>query len=138
MNFKPTFVTTLPMSASSADPVQARRKALLARLEDQRALANNPKHLRSFKVRKKDENGNTVFETGTANIRQSWRENVFFVRIGNGKLLELAKGQAGIAFKTKDELVQAIDWVASQVSAGTFDKQLEAAGRQNKRKAPTK
>ena len=135
MSFKPTFVATLPGSASSADPVQARRKALLERLKDQKALAVNPSHQRTFKVRTKDAAGKTVFETGSANIRPSWRDNVFFVRIGNGKLLELAKGQPGIAFKSKDDLVQAIDWVASQVSAGTFDKQLETAGRLNKPKA---
>jgi hypothetical protein len=136
MSFKPTFVATLPVSASSADPVQARRNALVARLNDQKALANNPKHVRSFKVRKKDDKGNTVFETQTANVRPSWRDNVFFVRVGRGKLLEFAKGQPGIAFKTKDELVQAIDWVASQVTAGTFDKQLETPAGSKQRKAP--
>jgi len=132
MSFKPNFVATLPVSASSADPVQARRKALLVRLEDQKALAKDPSHRRTFKIRTKDDTGKIVFETGTANIRQSWRENVFFVRVGNGKLLELAKGQTGISFKSNDELVQVIDWVAAEVAKGTYDKQMEDAAAKSR------
>jgi hypothetical protein len=130
--FKPTFVAALPLSASSADPVQARRKALLVRLEDQKALATNPSHRRSFRVRKKDEHGNTVFETQTANVRQSWRDGTLYVRIGNGRSLEFAKGSPGIAFKTTDELVQAIEWVAHEVAKGTYDKQLEDAAAKSR------
>lgn len=132
MNFKPTFVATLPMSTSSSDPVQARRNALLVRLADQKALAKDPSHKRSFKIRTKDEHGKIVFETGTANIRPSWRENVFFVRIGNGTLLELTKGQYGIAFKNNEELAQSIEWVASEVAKGTYDKQLDAAAAKSR------
>jgi hypothetical protein len=132
MSFKPTFVATLPVSTSSADPIQARRNALLARLKDQKALANDPSYRRTFKIRTKDETGKIAFETGTSTIRQSWRDNVFFMRIGNAKLLELAKGQPGIAFKSKEELVQAIDWVAAEVAKGTYDKQLEEAAMKSR------
>ena len=142
MSFKPNFVATLPVSASSTtDPVQARRNALLVRLEDQKALAKNPEHKRTYKIRAKDEHGKIVYQTVEANIRPSWRENVFYVRIGNGTLLDLAKGQAGIAFKTKEELVQGIEWVSAEVAKGSYDKQLEAAAAksrarlQNKRKS---
>ena len=139
MSFKPNFVATLPVSASSTtDPVQARRNALLVRLEDQKALAKNPEHKRTYKIRAKDEHGKIAYQTGQANIRPSWRDGTFYVRIGNGTLLELAKGMAGIAFKSQDELVQAIEWVAGQVSAGTYDKQLEAAAAKSRARLQNK
>lgn len=131
--FVPTFVATLPLSTSSTtDPVQARRKALLVRLADQIALANNPEHKRTFTIRTKDEHGKIVYQTGSANIRPSWRENVFYVRVGNGTLLDLAKGQPGIAFKSPQELVQSIEWVAGEVAKGTYDKQLETAAAKSR------
>jgi hypothetical protein len=39
---------------------------------------------------------------------------------------------SGISFKTRDELVQAIEWVANEVAKGTYDKQLEDAAAKSR------
>jgi hypothetical protein len=77
-------------------PVMVRRNNMIQKLETQKLLLENPKHVKVTK--------NRAGETKQHRVRQMWREApdgscVFFVRG-----IEFAKGKSGILAKNKKEL----------------------------------
>jgi hypothetical protein len=118
--------TAVPKGA--ANPVMSRRLKLIERLEEQRALAQDPKYLPTVKRWVKGADGAKQLVESQRPIRPWWRVDatgatVLTVRYGF-KTIEFDKGKAGITVP-KDKLVSVLDTVIAAVRAGELDATLE-------------
>jgi hypothetical protein len=107
------------------DPVLARRAKLVARLEDQIALAKDPNYAPTDQRRVKGEDGTKKLTEVPRNVRPWWQTDVtgvtvFTVRYGF-RPIEFEKGKAGIAVPSKDKLVSVIQTIVAAVRAGELD-----------------
>lgn len=109
-------------------PVLTRRANLIARLEQQKLLAQDPSHLRSvYKWLINDQGIKQRIEL-KKRVRQWWKIDALgtvalTVRYG-AKLIEFEKGKAAIILPTKDQLVATLDTLVAAVSAGELDEHL--------------
>jgi hypothetical protein len=122
--------TTVPKGA--VNPVIIRRGKLVTRLEEQKALAQDPNYLPIIKRWKKSDDGTKQLVDLQRRIRPWWRTDVagsivLTVRYGF-KTIEFEKGKAGIAVPSKETLVSIIDTMISAVRAGELDAILEQQG----------
>ena len=125
-NLKSLAFTNVPKTDSS--PVHYRRKKLVERLEEQKALAKDPAHLRlTRKWQKKD--GERIMSEKKTSVRPWWKTDekgqvIFSVLIGY-KPVEFEKGKGGILVGSPDKLPAVIDTLVSAVRAGELDSHLE-------------
>ena len=123
--------TTVP-KAVRADPVLTRREKLIARLEDQKTLVNDPTYAPTVTRTVKSEDGTKQKVEEKKPLRPNWRTDasgamVFTVRYGF-KTIEFEKGKAGIAVASKEKLIGVIDTLIAAVRAGELDGILEQQG----------
>jgi hypothetical protein len=117
--------TTLPKIV--ANPILDRRMKLIARLEDQKLLLNNPNYVRTVRIwTKKD--GQLMPVDKQERVLPWWRESgngsyVFFVRLG-GKPIEFEEGKNAIAVPSFDKIPRVIDILITAVRNGELDDQL--------------
>ena len=131
--------TALPKNAN--DPVQMRRTKFIARLEEQKLLLKDPKHVRSVQ-RWTKVNGERQATTKQQAVRPWWKTDpsgqvVMSIKFG-AKPLEFEKGKAGIVVGSKEKLPTVIDTLIAAVRAGELDdlfSQAAKAGTIGKRKA---
>jgi hypothetical protein len=107
------------------DPVLARRAALIARLEEQRALAQDPTYVPTVQRWVANEQGSKSLVTVQKRVRPWWLEDgtgkiVLTVRYGS-KPIEFEKGKAAIMLPNKGALVSTLDMVMAAVRAGELD-----------------
>jgi hypothetical protein len=128
--------TTLP-TKKAVDPVQEARNKLIARLEDQKAMAGDPawtKELKRWRKNKETGKRETVTEVGKP--RPTWVVNedgvTFFIKKGHSGFVEFGKGQCGIAVKSESELPKLIETLIAAVRSGELDEQLKAAPKSKK------
>jgi hypothetical protein len=120
--------TTLPKIV--ANPILDRRMKLIARLEDQKLLLNDPNYVRTVRIwRKKD--GQLMPVDKQERVLPWWRVSangsyVFFVRLG-GKPMEFEKGKNAIAVPSLDKIPRVIDILITAVRNGELDDQLAQA-----------
>jgi hypothetical protein len=121
-------LTTIPKIG--ANPTLDRRSNIIARLEEQKLLLNDPKYVRTVRtwVRK---DGEFRPLDRQQRVLPWWRVNtdgsyVFFVRWG-GKPIEFEKGKNGIAIGSLDKLPLVIDILITAVRNGELDDQLAQA-----------
>lgn len=119
--------TPLPKLTAS-DPVQARRNKLIVRLQQQRALVEDPMFVIKSQRWVTDENGVKQLRERTKRVRAWWRTDVtgatmLTVRYG-ARPIEFEKGKSAIAVGPKDKLIPVIDTVIAAVTAGEFDQML--------------
>lgn len=116
------------------DPVQNRRNKLLARLEEQRAMACAELAGESYQVFKEklvnDETSGTKTKVSVAKRIKRWYfafngTHFFEVRYGN-KPLELAKGKFAIEVGELKNVPTVIDTIVQAVNAGELDSMLMA------------
>ena len=125
-NLKSLAFTSIPKIESS--PVHYRRKKLVDRLEEQKALAKDPNHIRlSRKWQKKD--GERVMTEKKTPIRPWWKTDekgqvIFSVLVGY-KPIEFEKGKGGIIVGSADKLPVVIDTLVAAIRAGELDSHLE-------------
>lgn len=115
------------------NPVLVRRAKLIARLEDQVALAKDPSYAPTMQRRVKGEDGTKRLVDIPRNVRPWWRSDVtgavvLTVRYGF-KPIEFEKGKAGIAVPSKDKLVGVIQTMIAAVRAGELDEVLAVQTR---------
>ena len=121
--------TTIPKIVPN--PTLDRRSNIIARLEEQKLLLNDPKYVRTVRTwTKKD--GQLIPLDRHQRVLPWWRVNtdgssyVLFVRWG-GKPIEFEKGKNGIAVRSLDKIPLVIDILITAVRNGELDTQLAQA-----------
>ena len=124
--------TTLPKPG--ANPALDRRLRVISRLEEQKALLNDPNYTRTVRnwVKK---NGERVMVEKQQRVPLWWRQHpngsyALFVRSGL-KPIEFEKGKAAIAVPSLDKLPSVIDTLITAVRNGELDEQLVVPGKQS-------
>lgn len=125
-------LTFTAVPARSQDPSANRRAKLVARLEEQRLLFQNPAYVRVVQrwTGKGDERRQVEKQQ---RVKAWWRADaagsvVFSVYYGT-KPIEFEKGKAGIAVASKDKLPALIDALIGAAKAGELDGLMAASGR---------
>src|SRR4051794_8267823 len=122
--------TALPKSTN--DPVQQRRTKFVAKLEEQKLLLKDPKHIRTVQRWTKVD-GERQATTKQQAVRPWWKADpsgqlVMSVKFG-AKPIEFEKGKAGIAVPSKDKLPAVIDTLITAVRAGELDDLFSQAAK---------
>jgi hypothetical protein len=122
--------TTLPKPG--ANPALDRRLKVIARLEEQKLLLNDPNHTRTVRTSVKKDGERTVTEK-QQRVLPWWRllangSYAFFVRSGV-KPIEFEKGKTAIAVPSLEKLPTVIDTLISAVKSGELDSQLEQSSK---------
>ena len=120
--------TTLPKIG--ANPTLDRRTNMIARLEEQKLLLNDPNYIRTSWTWVK-KNGELMPIDRQQRVLPWWRVNangsyVFFVRLGS-KPIEFEKGKNAIAVPSLDKVALVIDILITAVRNGELDQQLAQA-----------
>jgi hypothetical protein len=107
------------MPKAETNPTMIRRKEVLARLELQKSLAQDPKFVKVTKGKDGDK---------ITKVRPSWVENpdgtcYFVLRVGF-QPVEFAKGATAIKVKSRAELPGVIDTLVAAVQAGELDDKI--------------
>jgi hypothetical protein len=118
---------------TAADPVIWRRNKLIARLQQQVQLAQDPNFTLTRQKWIADESGVKQLRELRKKVRAWWRIDptgavVLTVRYG-AKPIEFEKGKAAIAVGKKDRLIQTIETVIAAVEAGELDAVLAAMSK---------
>ena len=125
-------LTFTAVPARSHDPAAHRRDKLVARLEEQRQLFQNPAYVRIVQrwTGKGDERRQIEKHQ---RVRPWWRVdgtgNVVMSVYYGTKPIEFEKGKAGIAVASKDKLPALIDVLIGAAKAGELDGLMAASGR---------
>jgi hypothetical protein len=122
--------TTLPKPTS--DPVHIRRAKLIARLEEQKALLDDPNLIRTVQRTVKD-GGEKRIVTKQQKVRPWWRTDsaghlFMSIRVG-GRPVEFEKGKSAVSVPAKDKLPTVITTLIEAVRAGELDDILAQAKR---------
>lgn len=122
--------TALPKSAN--DPVHMRRAKFIARLEEQKLLLSDPKHVRTVQ-RWTKVNGERQATTKQQAVRPWWKTDasghvVMSIKFGS-RPIEFEKGKAGIVVGSKDKLPAVIDALIGAVRAGELDDHFSQAAK---------
>src|SRR6266550_354429 len=120
--------TTLPKIG--ANPILDRRANIIARLEEQKLLLNDPNYTRTVRTWVKKDGQLTPVDK-QQRVLPWWRVNangsyVFFVRLGS-KAIEFESGKNGIAVPSFDKVPLVIDILITAVRNGELDDQLAQA-----------
>jgi hypothetical protein len=116
----------------SGNPILARRAKLIERLEEQKALVENPTFTRvSQRWIKVDGQRQPVEKRHR--VSPWWRPDgsgqlVMSVKFGS-RPIEFEKGKAGIAVPNKEKLITVIDMVIAAVRNGELDDHLTQASK---------
>ena len=121
------------LASGGGDPILSRRAKLIARLEDQIAIAKDPNYAPTDQRRVKGEDGSKTLVAVPRNVRPWWRTDVagatvFTVRYGF-KPIEFEKGKAGITVPSKEKLISVIQTMIAAVRAGELDELLTPQGK---------
>ena|SRR5258708_17389111 len=124
--------TTVPKIG--ANPALDRRANIIARLEEQRLLLNDPNYIRTVRTWVKKDGQLTPIDK-QQRVLPWWRANVngsfvFFVRLGS-RPIEFEKGKNAIAVPSLDKVPLVINILIAAVRNGELDEQLA------QRKKPT-
>jgi hypothetical protein len=120
--------TTLPKIG--ANPILDRRTNMIARLEEQKLLLNDPNYIRTVRTwAKKD--GRLTLVDKQQRVLPWWRVDangsyVFFVPLGS-KPIEFEKGKNAIAVPSLDKIPMIINILITAVRRGELDEQLAQA-----------
>jgi hypothetical protein len=123
-------------------PQEARRTKLIAKLEEQLALAQALSKGERYLITKpawtRDPDGNRVRVQRERQVRPWWwseGEGVCMVMRYGARQLELVKGKRGIMIATPGMLPGAINTLIQAVRAGELDAVIDAAITETKRKS---
>ena len=125
-------LTFTAVPARSQDPSAHRRDKLVARLEEQRLLMQNPAYVRVAQrwVGKGDDRRQVEKQQ---RVRPWWRVdaagNIVMSVFYGTKPIEFEKGKAGIAVASKDKVPALIDALIDAAKAGELDGLMAASGR---------
>ena len=114
------------------DPILDRRTKVIARLEEQKVLLNDPNYRRTIRTSVKKDGEKTAIEKHQR-VLPWWRiapngSFVFFIRAGH-KPVEFEKGKCAIAVPSLEKLPSVIDTLIDAVRNGELDDQLAQASK---------
>ena len=117
--------TTVPRIG--ANPTLDRRANIIARLEEQKLLLNDPSYIRTVRTWEKKDGQLTPVDK-QQRVLPWWRVNedgsyVLFVRVGS-KLIEFEKGKNAVAVPSLDKMPLVINILIAAVRNGELDQQL--------------
>jgi hypothetical protein len=117
--------TTVPRIG--ANPTLDRRANIIARLEEQKLLLNDPSYIRTVRTWEKKDGQLTPVDK-QQRVLPWWRVNedgsyVLFVRVGS-KLIEFEKGKNAVAVPSLDKMPLVINILITAVRNGELDQQL--------------
>jgi hypothetical protein len=120
--------TTLPKIG--ANPILDRRTNMIARLEEQKLLLNDPNYIRTVRTWVKKDGRLTLVEK-QQRVLPWWRVDgngsyVFFVPLGS-KPIEFEKDKNAIAVLSLDKIPMIINILITAVRKGELDEQLAQA-----------
>ena len=120
------------VAKGSANPTLSRRAKLISRLEEQKALAQDPNYLPTTKRWVKGSDGTKQLVESQRPIKPWWRTDVtgvtvLTVRYGF-KPIEFEKGKMGVTVSAKEKLTGVIDTMIAAVRAGELDTILAQHG----------
>jgi len=103
---------------------------MIARLEEQKILLNDPNYIRTVRAWVKKDGRLTLVDK-QQRVLPWWRVDangsyVFFVRLGS-KLIEFEKGKNAIAVPSLDKIPMIINILITAVRKGELDEQLAQA-----------
>jgi hypothetical protein len=109
------------------NPTLDRRANIIARLEEQKLLLNDPSYIRTVRTWVKKDGQLTPVDKHQR-VLPWWRVNehgsyVFFVRVGS-KLIEFEKGKNAVAVPSLDKMPLVINILITAVRNGELDQQL--------------
>jgi hypothetical protein len=122
--------TALPKASN--DPAQIRRAKLIARLEEQKALLEDPNLIRTVQRSVKDGDEKRIV-TRQQKVRPWWRTDsaghlFMSIRYG-GRVVEFEKGKSAVSVPSKEKLPTVITTLIEAVRAGELDDILAQAKR---------
>ena len=120
------------IAKGSPNPTMSRRAKLISKLEEQKALAEDPNYVSVSKRWVKGSDGTKQLVELQRPIRPWWRTDVtgttvLTVRYGF-KPVEFEKGKIGITVSAKEKLTGVIDTMIAAVRAGELDTILAQHG----------
>ena len=109
------------------NPTLDRRANIIARLEEQKLLLNDPSYIRTVRTWVKKDGQLTPVDKHQR-VLPWWRVNedgsyVLFVRVGS-KLIEFEKGKNAVAVPSLDKMPLVINILITAVRNGELDQQL--------------
>jgi hypothetical protein len=114
----------------SNDPVILHRAKLLTQLQQQRALASDPRFIMTTQRWRKGEDGEKRLVERQKRVKRWWYQDALgncYLTINYGsRQLELDKGKSAIALGGKDNLVATTDAVIAAGDAGELDAAISA------------
>jgi len=118
------FVSYQPINNSSAEAV--RRRKLVAKIDEQLALAANSDYQPTKTKRVKDEDGNVQKVEVKKRIKRWWAATAddkinLTIRYGS-KPIEFAKGKNAIELDNEEQVTNTLLKIKEAVQAGEFDK----------------
>ena len=130
------FVSYQPINNSSAEAT--RRRKLVAKIDEQLALAANADYQPTKIKRVKDADGNVEKVEVAKRIKRWWSATAdgklnLTVRYGS-KPIEFAKGKNAIELDSEEQVAATLLKVKDAVNAGEFDKLIDASLAASKRK----
>jgi hypothetical protein len=110
-----------------ANPTLDRRANIIARLEEQKLLLNDPSYIRTVRTWVKKDGQLTPVDK-QQRVLPWWQVNehgsyVFFVRVGS-QLIEFEKGKNAVAVPSLDKMPLVINILITAVRNGELDQQL--------------
>jgi hypothetical protein len=120
----------LPKAAT--DPVHIRRAKLITRLEEQKALLDDPNLIRTTQ-RTVKENGEKRIVSKQHKVKPWWRTDTaghlfMSIRFG-GKPVEFEKGKSAVSVPSKDKLPAVMTTLIEAARAGELDEILAQASK---------
>jgi hypothetical protein len=110
------------------DPIQRRRAKLTARLEEQKALAEDPTFVAVEQRWERATDGRREPVTVTRRVRRWWRADaagaVYLTLKYGQKTIELEKGKPAIQVPSKEALPEVFDLLITAVQNGELDDAL--------------
>ena len=120
-----TLTFTAPPSEQQS-PLALRRAKLVAPLEQQKLLAENPLHVRVVQRWVKHDNGEKTLVEIPKRVQPWWRTDetgTTYLKVRCGaKAIEFEKGKPAILVKDRSQLASIIDTLIAAIDAGELDK----------------
>ena len=135
-----TLTFTAPPSEQS--PIALRRAKLVARLEQQKLLAENPLHVRVVQKWIRQDNGEKALVEIPKRLQPWWRTDetgTTYLKVRCGaKAIEFEKGKPAILVKDKSKLASIIDTLITAINAGELDEHFAGTRPMRSNLAPNR
>ncbi len=127
------------LTSDFQDPRLQRRVKLVSQLEEQKALALDPLHVRTEHKWRINANGIKERVEEKRRVSPWWRmdgQGAVYLAVRYGaKVVEFEKGKTAVVVPSKDELAATIDILIAAVQAGELDPHLAQCAKARSKRA---